>query len=209
MLEKLNLIMYYFGSITFIAPLLLVFIKRRKLISPLAVYVLINFISVIFSHIFSVYFSNAYPVFHFTILLNCTALLLYFARQDRSLKKIYYVLFVLLVLFSISDLISFGLWRNNLQTSIFSNVCLTIASLRNLYLILNDNSVWDIWLFESKFYVAISIFILNASSFFFSILENQIRSELSAVFLITFPLYMLFNLFHNLFISIGIWKEMN
>lgn len=207
MLQNFNLIIYYLGSVTFIAPLILVFLKRRIFFSPLTFYIFISFLSVIFSYIFSVYFSNAYPVFHFTILLNCTSLLWYFKSQDISYGKVYIALIILLVLFSISDLNSNGLWKNNFQTSIFSNVCLTMVSLRYLYLVLNDNSVDDIFHFESRFYIAFSIFILNATSFFFSILENQIRSELSEVFLVTFPLYMLFNMLHNLFITLGIWKQ--
>lgn len=208
MLDFINDFLYYFGLLTFLIPVIIFLFKRRRILSPLGFYILINAFSAGLSYAFLVVFSNSYPVFHLSVFLSSVSLVWYYKNGDFKYSISYLVVILFFAILFISDVFVFkGLWQNNFVTTIFSNVCLTLLSLRHLYILLSESNIRDVFLLEEKFFIAISILIFNSSSFFFSLLENEIRSDENEFFLITFPLFAVFTILHNVLISIGLWKQ--
>lgn len=207
MIFIINDILYYLGVLTFVIPVSLIFVKRRILISPLFAYVSLNFISVILAFLFNLHYSNSYPIFHLSVLLTTIVLILYFKKEDSNCPILYQLVLVLIIFSSYIDIFELnGLWSNNFISTLLSNFSLTIMSLRNLYVIFNNDLLTNLLHLESRFYIAISIFVFNSSSFFFSIFENQIRSVENDLFLITFPLFSVFTILHNILLTLGLWK---
>ena len=209
MLQKINFLAYAFGLISYLSPFI-VLLKRREFRSPLFLYSLINLLAVILSLLFLIYFSNSFPVFHFAIFLSTSVLFFYFYRLDKEFPVFYGLSFLVLLLSFVIEIIFVkGLWQNNILTTLVSNFSLTIISLRQLYIILKEEVIREISHLESIFYISISILVFNSSSFFFSILETQIRSEINELFLFTFPLFMFFTVLFNVLFSVGLWKRSN
>ncbi len=209
MLIKLNFYIYYIGLLTFLFPFVGLIIKRQLIELPLLLYSILNLLSVSLSYLFLVLYNNSFPIFHISILLNSYTLIWYFSKQDLRFQLFYKSLFLILIILFFYDILISGIWNNNFLTSLFSNVFLSLIALRNLQITLD----YDLFEYknrlETKFYISLAIFIINSTSFYFSILENQIRSELDELFLITFPLFMLFNIIHNFLIGLAFWKEVN
>jgi hypothetical protein len=208
MLLKIKDISYFLASISYLFPLVIFLLKRRIMNSPLFFYVKINILSVILSYIFLIYYSNSFPIFHFSVFLSTAVLIYYFKIKELIYQSVYNLLFVFLSVSFIIDIFLFnGIWGNNFYTTIYSNLCLTLLSLRQLFVILDEEDKRSLFTFEWSFYITVSILILNSSSFFFSIFEDRIRSLENNLFLYTFPIYMSFIFIHNFFLSIGLWKK--
>jgi len=208
MISEINDISYFLASLSYLFPFIVILMKRRFINSPLFFYILFNILSVYLSYVFIIYFSNSFPIFHFSVFLSSTVLIYYFKRSDIKYHFLYNLLFVFLIVSFMIDIFLFnGIWGNNFYTTIYSNICLTILSLRQLFVILGEEDNRSLFYFEWSFYIAISILILNSSSFFFSIFEDRIRSLENNLFLYTFPVFMCFIFIHNIFLSIGLWKK--
>ncbi len=208
MLLKIKDISYILASISYLLPLVIFLLKRRIINSPLFYYVQMNIISVLLSYVFLICFSNSFPIFHFSVYLTTAVLIYYFKVRDLFYHRAYNLTFVFLTVSFIMDIFFFnGIWGNNFCTTIYSNTFLSLLSLPQLYYILHEEQKTSLFSFESSFYIAISILILNSSSFFFSIFEDRIRALENNLFLFTFPIFMFFILIHNIFLSIGLWKN--
>jgi hypothetical protein len=210
MLIKITNLFYFIASISYFLPLFVVMGKRRIPNSPLFLYIIINILSVSASYFFLIYFSNSFPIFHFSVLASTAVLFYYFKTRDLYYQSTYNFMIVLLITLFMFDLFLLdGICENNFYTTVFSNTCLTFFSLRQLFFLLNDDKNESLFFFESNFYIAISILILNSSSFFFSILESKIRALENKLFLFyTLPFFFVFILIHNVLLSVGLWKKL-
>jgi hypothetical protein len=200
--------LYYLGSISYALPCLVLILKRRRIDSPLHIYVFINAIGSLVAYFFHHFCSNSFPVYHFSVFLSAICLLSYFYSKDSKFFNFYLLGFITLCVTFFVDLFNpQGIWGNNFFTTVFSNVILTLFSLRSLYLLLSDEKQQLSELIEYKFYTSVAVLIINSSSFFFSILENQIRNSESKLFFYSIPFLLIFNILFNILLSIGLWKQ--
>lgn len=209
MLIEINDISYFIASVSYFFPVVTLIIKRQIGNLPLFFYVLINLLSVLLSYIFLIYLSNSFPIFHLSVFLSTAMLIFYLKVGDPKYQWVYKLMFIYLCGFFIMDIFLLkGIWENNFYTTVFSNICLALLSLRQLFILLNEDENGNLFSFESSFYIAISILILNSSTFFFSVLESRIRAIENEIFMLyTFPLFMFFIIIHNCILSIGLWKK--
>lgn len=199
--------LYYFSAISYIFPALVALIKGRKLFSPLSLFIFISLFASILSFYFTFEYQNSYPVYHFSILLTSFFLVQFLKPFDKNFSSVYSICSSLIFLFFLLDLNLNGLWNNNFFTTISSNVILTVLAIRNLYLLLNKEDNLTLESLESNFYIFISILVVNSASFFFSVLENQIRVSENELFLMTIPMLFIINILFNIILSIGLWKS--
>lgn len=201
-------ILFYVASTSYVLPMIFIFFRRRSTYSPLFYYIVLNVISTIVSLYFNIRFGNAYPVFHFSIFLTSLLLIRFYQNNDPKYQKVYLLfMLILFLIFSSEMLFLDGIWQNNFYSTIYVNVLMTFLSFRGLFILFNSNENNEIKILESKFYIYIAILIFNSSSFFFSILENQIRSAETYLFYITIPLFLILIIVHNILLSIGLWKQ--
>lgn len=206
--DELLDILFYVASTSYLLPLIFFSYKGRNLFSPLLFYISLNLLSTITSYFFSLYFYNTYPVFHFAVFLTTISLIRYYLSNDQRYRIVYQIgLFIQAILFLYEVFLLYGLWQNNFYSTVFSNVIMTLFSLRGLFVLFKSDNIVEIRFLESKFYIFTSILIFNSSSFFFSLLENQIRSAETSLFYVTVPLFLVLILIHNILLSIGLWKQ--
>ena len=199
--------LFYLSAVSYLFPALLIFLKRRKLLSPLSLCILTNVLGALLSYFFTFEYQNSYPVYHFSILLTSFFLVQFLKPFDQNFSSVYSICSSLIFLSFLLDLYLNGLWNNNFLTTISSNVILTVLALRNLYLLLNKEDNLTLESLESNFYIFISILVVNSASFFFSVLENQIRVSENELFLMTIPMLFVINILFNIILSIGLWKS--
>ncbi|MEN9303876.1 MAG: hypothetical protein RL264_2305 [Bacteroidota bacterium] len=207
MLSNVINILYYSGLVFYFLPVLMIFSKRRLNISPLFYFTSINLISVFISYYFTLRFSNSYPVFHLSVPINSVFMLRYFQLLEQNSRISFKLGYFSIALVFLIDLIYSGIWYNNIVTTLFTNVLFTFLSCKSLLFLLKSNNDFELVTFESKFYILISILILNSSSFFFSILETEIRNDTGDFFSFSISFLLVINILFNIFISIGLWKQ--
>jgi hypothetical protein len=170
-------------------------------------YIILNILTVTISYIFTLKYQNSYPVFHFSVPASSILIIRYFQVLNNKRNNLIYFSYLLIVIAFIFDLALNGVWQNNFITTLTSNILFTIFSYRRLVLILKRNFEINMISIEAEFYILFALLILNATSFFFSILETEIRDDKGDFFGFSISFLLLINILFNIFLSIGIWKQ--
>ncbi len=207
MLDFIYYLFSYGGTITYFLPVLIFCTVKKTLIkenSALFAWVFFNLFFTLLGYIPQIIYKNSYPVFHVSIPILTLLTINYFWRKGIS-NLITIILASIVLLLFVYESIYLNKWfQNNLLSTVFSNVCISLLSLHHLYTIFTYENEQDNQ-FKSLFFISSGLFISNTSSFFFSLNEDKIRSEdYLVLFQYVFPVFMFIYILQNVLISWGI-----
>ncbi len=208
-----NLALYSYYLVQAISFLpLFIYLKWQKgcnfFFTPLFLYVSINFILILTSNFFEIFYKNTFPIFHIST-ISLGALMILILRSFSSKNKAYcnLGLFLLITIYLIDFFIFGGFWENNYISNIAMNIIVSAMSVMVIFDLINlEDDVIPNQL-EGKFYIAISFFVYNSTTFFFSLIEHKIRTEISSLFYVSYLSYLFLELVHYALLSFGIWKS--
>jgi hypothetical protein len=147
-------------------------------------------------------YNNCYPSFHVTIPILTLLTINYFRRKGISTFIAVILASIVLLLFIYESIYLNKWFENNMLITVFSNMCISMLSLYHLYTIFTNEKDNQ---FKSLFFISSGLFISNTSIFFFSLNEDQIRSEDSLLYQYVYPVFMFLYILQNILISVGIW----
>lgn len=181
---------------------------RNFYFTPLFLYVSVNFILILTSNIFEIYLKNTFPVFQIST-ISLGVLMILILRKFSSKNKGYYNFgFLLLITTCLIDFYFIGgFWENNYTSNLAMNIIVSALSVIVIFDLINLEDDISPNQLEGKFYIAISFFVYNSSTFFFSLIEHKIRTEISSLFYVSYLSYLFLELVHYALLSFGIWKS--
>jgi hypothetical protein len=206
MLDFIFYLFSYGSTISFFIPVLIFCTFRKTLVkenSALFTLVFFNLFFTLSSFLINEIYEISYPIFHIIIPILTLLTINYFWRKGIS-KIITVILASILLLLFVYESIYLNKWfENNMLITVFSNMCISMLSLYHLYTIFTYENEKNNQ-FKSLFFISAGLFISNTSSFFFSVNEDQIRSE-DYLFQFVFPVFLFLITLQNVLISCGIW----
>jgi hypothetical protein len=206
MLDFIFYLFSYGSTISFFIPVLIFCTFRKTLVkenSALFALVFFNLFFTLSSFLINEIYEISYPIFHIIIPILTLLTINYFWRKGISTFIAVILASIVLLLFVYESIYLNNWFQNNLLITVFSNVCISMLSLYHLYTIFtNENEKNN--QFKSLFFISAGLFISNTSSFFFSVNEDQIRSE-DYLFQFVFPVFLFLITLQNVLISWGIW----
>jgi hypothetical protein len=207
MLDFIYYLFSYGGAVTYFLPVLIFCTVKKTLIkenSALFALVFFNLFFTLLGYIPQIIYKNCYPVFHVSIPILTLLTINYFWRKGISTFITVILASIVLLLFVYESIYLNKWFENNLLITVFSNVCISMLSLYHLYTIFTYENEKNNQ-FKSLFFISSGLFILNTSGFFFSLNEDQIRSEDSLLYQYVYPVFMFLYILQNILISVGIW----
>jgi hypothetical protein len=207
MLDFIFYLLYYGGTITYFLPVLIFCTFRKTLIkenSALFALVFFHLFFTLASSFAGMIYNNCYPSFHVTIPILTLLTINYFRRKGISTFIAVILASIVLLLFIYESIYLNKWFENNMLITVFSNMCISMLSLYHLYTIFTYEDEKNNQ-FKSLFFISSGLFISNTSIFFFSLNEDQIRSEDSLLYQYVYPVFMFLYILQNILISVGIW----
>jgi hypothetical protein len=208
MLDFIYYLFSYGGAISFFIPVLVFCTVKKNLIkenSALFTLVFFNLFFTLLGYIPQIIYKNCYPVFHVSIPILTLLTINYFWRKGISTFIAVILASIVLLLFVYESIYLNKWFENNMLITVFSNMCISMLSLYNLYTIFTYEDEKNNQ-FKSLFFISSGLFISNTSSFFFSLNEDKIRSEdYLVLFQYVFPVFLFLIMLQNALISWGIW----
>jgi hypothetical protein len=208
MLDFIYYLFSYGSIISFFIPVLVFCTVRKTLIkenSALFTLVFFNLFFTFLAILSQVIYTNSYPAFHVSIPILTLLTINYFWRKGISTFIALILASIVLLLFVYESIYLNKWFENNMLITVFSNMCISMLSLYHLYTIFTYENEKNNQ-FKSLFFISSGLFILNTSGFFFSLNEDQIRSEDYLVLnQYVFPVFWFLNILQNVLISVGIW----
>ena len=192
---------------SFFIPVLVFCTVRKTLIkenSALFTLVFFNLFFTLLGYIPQIIYKNCYPVFHVSTPILTLLTINYFWRKGISTFIAVILASIVLLLFVYESIYLNKWFENNMLITVFSNMCISMLSLYHLYTIFTNENEKDNQ-FKSLFFISSGLFISNTSIFFFSLNEDQIRSEDSLLYQYVYPVFMFLYILQNILISVGIW----
>ena len=208
MLDFIYYLFSYGCTISFFIPVLVFCTVKKTLIkenSALFTLVFFNLFFTFLAILSQVIYTNSYPAFHVSIPILTLLTINYFWRKGISTFIAVILASIVLLLFVYESIYLNKWFENNMLITVFSNMCISMLSLYNLYTIFTYEDEKNNQ-FKSLFFISSGLFISNTSSFFFSLNEDKIRSEDYLVLnQYVFPVFWFLIILQNVLISVGIW----
>jgi hypothetical protein len=207
MLDFIYYLFSYGSIISFFIPVLVFCTVRKTLIkenSALFTLVFFNLCFTFLAILSQEIYTNCYPAYHVSTPILTLLTINYFWRKGISTFIAVILASIVLLLFIYESIYLNKWFENNMLITVFSNMCISMLSLYHLYTIFTNENEKDNQ-FKSLFFISSGLFISNTSIFFFSLNEDQIRSEDSLLYQYVYPVFMFLYILQNILISVGIW----
>lgn len=190
------IVFYYICIFSSSLPLIIqILIKKRKPINCFDRFffslILIRFLSDIFGVYFDLYFKNAYPVFHISVLLETVIYLQLLSINSTKLQRIFlHLMQIIVFLVSVYLLLNDGFWNSNWISSITSHFIILI-----FYFIFILKKSKYIHFDQSQFYTTVLFYTIVYIPYL--LFSKIIRQNLD-LFLFVWPVILSLILIFNL-----------
>lgn len=195
------------ATLSYVLPFVIALKLRTRLIEgykPILIYVVLDFIFVLLEYIFAVLISNSNPVHHVSSIVISFIILFHYKNLYLNKNIFVFCILLMFVLCFYETIILNKILEPNFLFLTFSNFLISIISFFHLYKLFDSDKI-EIQHFQFQYYISMAFFIYNSTSFFMSLFEAKIVSDLNNYFVIVSPIFSSLIIFQNLMITKGIW----
>jgi hypothetical protein len=185
---------------------ILAYKNRLFTFAPLFFYVTVYVLLIVSEGIFFHYFKNTHLIWCLSTLVLGSLMILILKKLNNINKWLFDLI---LLAFIVICLIDFYAYENkwDYTSDLILNLLGTVLSVLVIFNLIGQVAHDNSNKMEGQFLIAISFFVFHASTFFFSLFQDKIRSSLSSLFYLSYIFYLLIIIVHYVLLSIGIWKS--
>ena len=182
------------------------FKNRLITFAPLFFYVTLQALLVVGERVYVHYFKNTHFIWSLSTIALGSLMILILKKLNNKNKLLFDII---LLAFIVICLIDFYAYENkwDYTSDLILNLLGTVLSVLVIFNLIDQVAHDNSHKMEGQFLIAISFFVFHASTFFFSLFQDKIRSSLSSLFYLSYIFYLLIIIVHYVLLSFGIWKS--
>jgi hypothetical protein len=187
---------------------ILAYKNRLFTFAPLFFYVTVYVLLIVSEGIFFHYFKNTHLIWCLSTLVLGSLMILILKTLSNKNKWLFDLILLAFIVICLVDFYPYEHhWEFNYTSDLILNLVGTFLSVMVIFNLIGQVTHSNANKIEGQFLIAISFFILHASTFFFNLFQDKIYSSFSSLFYVSYIFYLLIIIVHYVLLSFGIWKS--